>query len=165
MKLLVLLLCLSVLPVLGLAQVVDSRINDKDGFMREVITLEGKSQKEIQASVIRWVKTNYNNPSEVILVQDSDLVKIREIPEIAPVVQCRVSTEWEIKDGKVRLTMNEYDCKSQYANFNALVGMRKDNGTVKLGWSAHLTWVVDSFDRKVKGLKEILKQAQAKDDW
>ncbi len=150
-------------------QVVDERINDKEGFMREVIELEGYSLNDIHDATEAWIKKNYVKPSEVLVVNDANYLRVREhvdLPNVeASVVNCYAATEWDIKEGKVRITISQYECTSSHTDFNALVSMRKKNGKVKMGYSAHHKWVVDSFNNKVEGLKKTLKGEVKNDDW
>ena len=155
---------------LSIAQTVDPRIDDKEGFMRQVFELDGYSMKQIHDASELWIKKNYVKPTEVLAVNDSNYIRVREhvdLPNIdASVVNCYAVTEWDIKDGKVRITISQYECTSTYSDFNALVSIRKNNGEVKMGYSAHHSWVVDSFDKKVTGLYETLKNwGKSDDDW
>lgn len=152
------------------AQIVDPRIDDTEGIMRQVLELDGYTMKQIHDATELWIKRNYRNPNEVIMVNDSNYIRVNEhvdLPNISSsVVDCYAATEWDFKDGKLRLTITDYQCRSQYADFNALVSMRSKSGDVKLGYSAHHSWVVDSFNKKAKGLYEILKNGlQRDDDW
>lgn len=154
----------------SVAQTVDPRIDDNAGMMRQVLELEGYSMKQIHDAAELWIKQNYRNPNEVIMVNDSNYIRVNEhvdLPNISSnVVDCYVATEWDFKDGKLRLTTTDYNCKSQYSDFNALVSMRNKNGNVKMGYSAHHSWVVDSFNKKARGLHDLLQNGlQRDDDW
>jgi hypothetical protein len=153
----------------SIGQTVDPRIDDKEGFMRQVFELEGYSMTQIHDATELWIKKNYVKPTEVLAVNDSNYVRVREhvdLPNIdASVVDCNAVTEWDIKDGRVRITISQYECTSKYSDFNALVSMRKNNGDVKMGYSAHLKWVIDSFNNKARGLNETLKGEVKQDDW
>jgi hypothetical protein len=148
---------------------VDSRIDDTVGHMRDIIQTPNRTVDEVHNGIIDWINRNYTKPTEVIMVDNPDYIRLREHVNLPGVgtetVDCYAQTEWEIKDGRVRLTMNQYDCKSQYANFNALVGMRNKKGKVKFGYSAHHNWVLQSFDGKVSGIKAIGKEVPKEDDW
>jgi len=149
------------------AQTVDKRINDEEGIMRDVVTLDSVPQQTIHDAIIRWIKTNYNKPSEVLMLDSPELIRVRESVSLSAAgVNCRVSTDWDVKDGRVRITMGQYDCTSQYGNFNGIKGMRNNKGNVKMGHSAHHDWLVNSFDRKVEGVMSVLTADKSpKDDW
>lgn len=151
------------------AQSVDVRIDDVEGIMREVVSLDTLSAQSIHEGVVRWVKRNYNNPSEVLMVDEPELVRVRERVALSVSVAglvCYATTDWDIKDNKVRLTIGQYDCESGGGKFNALKGMRNKSGGVKFGYSAHHDWVVSSFNSKVAGVKSILTDDKSpKDDW
>jgi len=148
---------------------VDSRIDDSVGHMRDIIETPNNTIDEVHNGIIDWINRSYTKPTEVIMVDRPDYIRLREHVNLPGVgtetVDCYAQTEWEIKDGRVRLTINQYDCKSQYANFNALVGMRNKKGKVKFGYSAHHDWVNQSFDGKVSGIKAIGKEVKKDDDW
>ena len=165
----ILITCFFFVAYQGVSQTVDPRIDDKEGFMRQVFELEGYSMMQIHDATELWIKKNYVKPTEVLAVNDSNYVRVREhveLPNIdASVVNCYAVTEWDIKEGRVRITISQYECTSTYSDFNALISMRKNNGDVKLGYSAHLKWVVDSFNNKARGLNETLKGGVKQDDW
>ena len=148
--------------------IVDPRIDDAKGMMQQVIELKDYSTKDIHDAIVLWIKKNYVNPNEVIVVNDSNYIRVREHVDLnvaKNVVDCYVATEWDIKDGKVRITISQYECIAQYGNFNALISMRNTKGYVKMGYSAHHNWVVNSFDLKASGITETLKTGTKKDDW
>jgi hypothetical protein len=147
-------------------QEVDKRINDVEGIMRDVVTLDSLPQQTVHDGIIRWIKTNYNKPNEVLILDELGLIRVRESVSLSVSgVSCSVSTDWEVKDGRVRITMGQYDCISSYGNFNALQGIRTKKGTVKFGYSAHHDWIVNSFNRKVEGVQSLSLKKTEKEDW
>lgn len=151
------------------AQSVDERIDDVEGIMRDVVALDSLSAQRIRDGIVRWVKENYTNPSQVLMVDEPDLVRVREQPRLGGMATgavCYATTDWEIKDNRVRITIGQYECVSRNGDFNALKILRNNNGNVKFGYSAHHDWVVGSFNSKVAGVKSILTGDKSpKDDW
>jgi hypothetical protein len=147
---------------------------DGGAQFQQVIEAEGKAAADLYKSVIRWVNVAYKNPESVISAQlENELVKGNGagdviMPGIMPVnYTYRYHFTIDIKDGKVRITVNDMKILTNSGTFAVESYIFKSDGSKRTNNQAKGIESDITSDMTVlfASLKQGIMNPDKKDDW